>query len=35
MRALSPFPHSHINPYGVFDLDMNERLELQEIPLAA
>lgn len=34
MRALSPLPHSHINPYGVFDLDMDERLELQEIPLA-
>lgn len=37
MRALSPLPHSHINPYGVFDLDldMDERFELQEIPLAA
>ena len=35
MRALSPLPHSHINPYGVFNLDMDERLELQEIPLAA
>jgi len=28
MRALSPLPHSHINPYGVFDLDMEHRLPL-------
>lgn len=35
MRALSPLPHSHINPYGVFNLDMDERLPLDEMPLAA
>ncbi len=27
--ALSPLPHSHINPYGKFDLDMSQNLGLQ------
>ncbi len=35
MRALSPLPHSHFNPYGVFDLDMERRIPLDEMPLAA
>ncbi|MCP4287143.1 MAG: Tn3 family transposase [Gammaproteobacteria bacterium] len=35
MRALSPLPHSHINPYGVFDLDMEHRIPLDTMPLAA
>ncbi len=35
MAALSPLPHSHFNPYGIFELDMEHRLPLDEIPLAA
>ena len=35
MAALNPLPHSHINPYGVFDLDMNARLALNDMGLAA
>ncbi len=35
MAALNPLPHSHINPYGVFDLDMTTRLLLNDIPVAA
>jgi len=35
MAALNPLPHSHINPYGVFDLDMNTRLPLNDMPEAA
>jgi len=29
-RALTPLIFNHINPYGTFILDMNERLSLQE-----
>lgn len=29
MEAISPLPHSHINPYGNFDLDMSQNLGLQ------
>ena len=28
-RALSPLIHHHVNPYGVFHLDMNSRLNLE------
>lgn len=28
MRALTPLIHAHINPYGLFPLDMNQRLVL-------
>ena len=28
MRALSPLIYAHINPYGTFELDLAERLEL-------
>ncbi|WP_405049036.1 hypothetical protein ROLI_045400 (plasmid) [Roseobacter fucihabitans] len=35
MAALNPLPHSHINPYGVFDLDMTTRLPLNDILVAA
>jgi len=28
-RALTPLIYSHINPYGTFHLDMNERLVLK------
>jgi len=33
-RGLSPLIYNHINPYGIFELDMSQRLPL-EIPLAA
>ena len=33
--ALSPLPHSHVNPYGTFDLDMDSRLPLDDFPIAA
>lgn len=35
MAALNPLPHSHFNPYGVFDLDMDTRLPLEEMRMAA
>ncbi len=35
MAALTPLPHSHLNPYGQFELDMDQRLELDEFPIAA
>ena len=28
-RALTPLIYAHINPYGIFELDMNERLHLE------
>ena len=34
-RALTPLIYSHINPYGVFMLDMHSRLPLQEMAVAA
>lgn len=34
-RALSPLIYAHINPYGVFDLDMSTRLPIEELPMAA
>ncbi len=30
LRALTPLIYSHVNPYGIFTLDMNERLSLEE-----
>ena len=35
MAALNPLPHSHFNPYGIFDLDMDTRLPLEEIRMAS
>ena len=35
MAALNPLPHSHFNPYGVFDLDMDARLPLEDMKVAA
>jgi TnpA family transposase len=32
-RALSPLIHSHINPYGLFPLDLNERLIITKFPV--
>ena len=29
MRALTPLIHSHINPYGLFPLDLNTRLKIE------
>ena len=34
-RALSPLIYAHINPYGVFDLDMSTRLSIEEMRMAA
>ena len=34
MAAMTPLPHSHLNPYGNFELDMNERLALDALPMA-
>lgn len=30
MRALTPLIYSHVNPYGLFRLNMQERLPLEE-----
>ena len=30
LRALTPLIHSHVNPYGSFELDMEKRLPLDE-----
>ena len=32
-RALSPLVHSHINPYGLFPLDLNQRLIITTFPV--
>ena len=29
IRALSPLVYGHVSPYGVFELDMDRRLELE------
>jgi len=29
-RALTPLIYTHVNPYGTFRLNMNERLPLEE-----
>ena len=35
MAALNPLSYSHFNPYGVFDLDMDARLPLEDMKVAA
>jgi Tn3 transposase DDE domain len=30
LRALSPLFYEHVNPYGIFELDMNRQSFLQE-----
>jgi len=30
LRALTPLLYAHVNPYGIFRLDMDERLPLEE-----
>jgi hypothetical protein len=29
LRELSPLIYGHVNPYGVFDLDMSTRLPIE------
>jgi Tn3 transposase DDE domain len=29
LRALTPLIYAHINPYGTFELNLNERLHLE------
>jgi hypothetical protein len=31
LRALTPLIYAHINPYGVFRLNMKERLQIEAI----
>lgn len=31
LEALSPLIYSHVNPYGIFELDMNERIPLDRV----
>jgi hypothetical protein len=31
LRALSPLLYSHVNPYGVFSLDLSTRLPIDEV----
>ncbi len=33
-RGLSPLIHHYVNPYGIFELDMSQRLAIEE-PLMA
>ena len=32
LRALSPLKWQHVNPYGTFTLNMQERLPLEQVP---
>lgn len=34
-RALTPLIYHHVNPYGLFRLNMQERLPLEYLPMAA
>ncbi len=34
LRGLTPLIYAHVNPYGVFRLDMDERLALEELEVA-
>ena len=34
-RALSALIYAHINPYGIFKLDMSTRLPIEEMRMAA
>lgn len=31
LRALTPLIYTHVNPYGHFNLDMNERILIEKI----
>ncbi|WP_294031644.1 Tn3 family transposase, partial [Thiolapillus sp.] len=30
-KALTPLIYAHVNPYGIFELDMNTRLPIDEV----
>ena len=32
LRALTPLVYTHVNPYGAFNLNLNERLLIEPIP---
>jgi Tn3 transposase DDE domain len=33
LRGLTPLIYTHVNPYGRFQLDLKERLELDVLPI--
>jgi hypothetical protein len=35
LRGLTPLIYAHVNPYGVFRLDLSERLALEETGVEA
>ena len=35
LRALTPLIYSHVTPYGIFRLDMNQRLPIEQDAVAA
>jgi hypothetical protein len=35
LRALTPLIYTHVTPYGIFRLDMNQRLAIEEDAIAA
>ena len=35
LRGLSPLIYHHVNPYGLFTLDMSTRLAITDMPAAA
>jgi hypothetical protein len=34
-RALTPLIYSHVNPYGMFRLDMKERMRIEDEEVSA
>ena len=34
LRGLTPLIYAHVNPYGVFRLDMTKRLALEQLEVA-
>jgi TnpA family transposase len=35
LRALSPLIYGHVNPYGIFELDMDKRLSIEDVAVAS
>ena len=33
-RALTPLVYSHVNPYGIFELDLDKRLPIETMKAA-
>jgi len=31
LRALTPLIYSHVTPYGLFRLDLSERMQIEEV----